>query len=184
MSVFFILILKTRSSFSNVKDGDIMAKKELLAGKKVLIVDDEPDILETLSSLLSMCEVVTASTFEEAKKAFESQAFDLAILDIMGVKGYELLEIAKERKVTPVMLTAHALSVEETKKSYLKGAALYVPKDEMVNIVTLLEDVLEAGGAGKSTWSRWMDRLGWYYDNRFGPDWKDSDKEFWDKILK
>ena len=160
-----------------------MAKEDLLAGKRVLIVDDEPDILETLSSLLSMCEVVTAATFEEAKKAFESQPFDLAILDIMGVKGYELLEIAKERKVTPVMLTAHALSVEETKKSYVKGAALYVPKDEMVNIVTLLNDVLEARGAGKSTWRRWMDRLGWYYDNRFGPDWKYADKEFWDNIL-
>jgi len=161
-----------------------MSNTDLLDGKKVLIVDDEPDVLEVLEELLTMCDVAKAGSFEEAEKLLKTQPFDIAILDIMGVDGFQLLEIANRRKTTAVMLTAHALSVEETKKSYLKGAALYVPKDEMVNIVTLLEDVLEAGGAGKSTWSRWMDRLGWYYDNRFGPDWKDSDKEFWDKILK
>jgi hypothetical protein len=81
------------------------------------------------------------------------------------------------------MLTAHALSVEDTKKSYLEGAALYIPKDEMSNITTYLNDVLDAKKKGKSTWRRWLDRLGWYYDNRFGPDWKYADKEFWDSIL-
>lgn len=160
-----------------------MAKKNQLMGKRVLIVDDERDILATLSDLLSMCEVVKASTFDEAKKALNKQKFDIAILDIMGVNGYELLEISKDRKVIPVMLTAHALNIAETKKSYLKGAAFYIPKEEMAKIVTFLNDVLEAKEAGRSTWHRWLDRLGWYYDNRFGPDWKDSDKEFWDQIL-
>ena len=161
-----------------------MTEKDLLEGKRILIVDDEPDVLETLAELLPMCDVVKASTFEAAEKAMNSRHFDIAILDIMGVNGYQLLERAKEKKITPVMLTAHALSVEDTKKSYLSGAALYIPKDEMTNIVTFLNDVLEAKSKGKSTWRRWWDRLGWYYDNRFGPDWKYSDKEFWDNILQ
>jgi hypothetical protein len=29
---------------------------------------------------------------------------------------------------------------------------------------------------------RWFDRLGVYYDKRFGPDWKKGDKSFWDKF--
>ena len=78
---------------------------DLLKGKTVLIVDDERDVLETLEDLLSMCEVVKASTFEEAKLALETQAFDIAVLDIMGVDGYKLLDIARNRKVIPVMLT-------------------------------------------------------------------------------
>ena len=160
-----------------------MAGKNLLKGKKVLIVDDETDVLETLAELLSMCDVVKASSFGEAEKAMNSHHFDIAILDIMGVDGYQLLDMAREKKLTAVMLTAHALSVEDTKKSYLKGAAFYIPKDEMANIVTFLNDVLEAEEKGKSTWRRWWDRLGWYYDNRFGPDWVYSDKEFWDNIL-
>lgn len=160
-----------------------MAKKDLLEGKRVLIVDDEPDVLITLESLLPMCETVSATTFDRAKEALNTERFDLAILDIMGVDGYKLLQIAAEKKVTAVMLTAHALSVEDTKKSRLEGAAYYIPKDQISNIQTLLNDVLEAKSEGKSTWRRWIERLGWYYDNRFGPDWKDADKEFWDQIL-
>ena len=39
-----------------------------------------------------------AATFEEGKALLESQVFDVAILDIMGVDGYGLLEIATGRK--------------------------------------------------------------------------------------
>ena len=147
--------------------------------KRILIVDDEPDILESLEELLPMCDVVKATNFEEARDLLETQYFDIAILDIMGVDGYKLLEIANERKVIPVMLTAHALSVEDTVKSYKEGAASYVPKEEMANIVTYLNDILEAKEQGKSVWWRWLDRFAVYYDRKFGPDWKSKDKEFW-----
>lgn len=160
-----------------------MPKKKLLTGKKILIVDDEPDILETLSELLPMCEIETASSFAEAEDALQNRFFDLTILDIMGVRGYDLLEIAKEKKVTAVMLTAHALSVEDTKKSFEKGASFFIPKDEIANIADFLVDILDAKTKGKSTWSKWLDRLEWYYHNRFGPNWKESDKEFWGQIM-
>ena len=112
----------------------------------------------------------------------ESEPFDIAILDIMGVDGYQLLKIAKKKKVIPVMLTAHALSVEDTVKSFKNGAASYVPKDEMINIAHFLNDILEAREKGKPVKERWLDRLGSYYDKKFGPDWKDGDKEFWEKV--
>jgi DNA-binding NtrC family response regulator len=158
--------------------------ESLLDGRKILIVDDEPDVLETLEQLLSMCVVVKATTFDEAKELLETQSFDIAILDIMGVQGYKLLDIAGERKVIAIMLTAHALSPEDAAKSFKEGAASYVPKDEMANITTFLNDILEAKEKGKSFWWRWLDRLGWYFDNRFGPDWKYADKDFWAKIQK
>ena len=160
-----------------------MSEKSLIDNKRILIVDDEPDILETLAELLSTCDVVKATNFEEAKDLLETQYFDIAILDIMGVDGYALLEIANRREVIPVMLTAHALSPDNIVKSYKEGAASYVPKDEMVNITTFLNDILEAKEQGKSTWLRWFDRLGNYLDKKFGPDWKTDDKEFWDKFM-
>jgi DNA-binding NtrC family response regulator len=151
--------------------------------KEILIVDDEPDVLEALEELLPMCNVVKASSFEEAKDVLEAQYFDIAILDIMGVDGYQLLEIANKRKVMAVMLTAHALSPEDTAKSYKEGAAYFVPKEKMSEIVTYLNDILEAKEQGKSFWSRWIDRFAVYYDEKFGPDWKDKDKEFWEKFM-
>ncbi len=153
--------------------------KGLLDKKKVIIVDDEPDVLETLAELIPMCEVTKATRFEEAKELLETQDFDIAILDIMGVDGYRLLEIAKQRKVLPVMLTAHALSPEHTMRSYKRGAALYVPKDKMASITTYLEDVLEALNRGKSTWWRWLDRFESYYEKKFEAQWKSKDEEFW-----
>ena len=159
-----------------------MTSKSLLEGKKILIVDDEPDVLETLEELLSMCEVTKASRFEQAKELLEIEYFDMAILDIMGVEGFDLLEIARERDVIAVMLTAHALSPENIVRSYKEGAASYLPKEEMANIATFLEEVLEAKEKGKHFWWRWLDRWGAYYDKKFGPDWREKEKEFWEKF--
>jgi DNA-binding NtrC family response regulator len=155
--------------------------EDVIVGKRILIVDDEPDILGTLEDLLDMCELETASNFEEAKEKLETQEFDMAILDIMGVDGYTLLDIAREKKIIAVMLTAHALTHEDIMKSYNSGAASYVPKEELVNIATYLNDILDAKGKGKHFWWRWLDRFGDYYDKKFGPDWQMDEKDFWDK---
>ncbi|HBF43838.1 MAG TPA: response regulator [Desulfobacteraceae bacterium] len=149
-----------------------MSDKGLLEGKRVLIVDDEPDVLETLRELLYMCEVVEASNFDKGKESLTKQSFDMAVLDIMGVDGYALLKIANERKVIPVMLTAHALSPDNIARSYEEGAASYIPKDKIANITTYLNDVLEAKEKGESLWWRWFDRLASYFDKKFGPDWQ------------
>jgi DNA-binding NtrC family response regulator len=160
-----------------------MANEDRLKGKRVLIVDDEPDVLEILEDLLDMCEVAKATNFEDAKTLLETQHFDLAILDIMGVSGYYLLGIANDKKVIAVMLTAHALTPEDIMRSYKEGAASYVPKDKMMEITTFLNDILEAKEKGKHFWWRWLDRLGTtYWEKKFGPNWKDRDKEFWDSF--
>ena len=159
-----------------------MNDNDLLNYKRVLIVDDEPDVLDVLEEQLPMCDVVKATNFEDAKELLETQYFDMAILDIMGVDGYKLLEIANKRNVIAVMLTAHALSPDNVVKSYKEGAASYVPKDEMGNITTYLNDILEAKEEGKHFWWRWMDRLGAYFDRKFGPNWRDGEEEIWNKF--
>jgi DNA-binding response OmpR family regulator len=156
-----------------------MTSKSLLDGKKILIVDDEPDVLDTLEDLLSTCQVVKATSFEEAKRQLEAQSFDMAVLDIMGVDGYKLLDIAVAKKVTAVMLTAHALSPEDTVKSFKGGAAFYVPKDKIADMETILTNILEAKKKGKSTWLPFMGWAEAYYNAKFGPKWEDRDKEFW-----
>ncbi len=156
-----------------------MKESGLLENRKVLVVDDEKDVLDTVEDLLSMCVVKKASTFEEGKTLLETQYFDIAILDIMGVDGYKLLEIATERKVLPVMLTAHALTPEDTVRSFKEGAAYYVPKDNVTEIATYLNDILEAREQGKSSWWRWLERFVDFYNRKFGPNWQKSDIEFW-----
>jgi len=159
-----------------------MEKYDLLQGKKVLIVDDEPDVRETLSELLDMCDITEASSFEEAKELFETQHFELAILDIMGVSGYELLEIATKKKVIAVMLTAYALTPEDVAKSHKGGAAYYIPKEKMVDIAIFLNDILKAKKEGKNTWEGWLSRMASFCEKKFGEDWQKNDKGFWERF--
>ena len=128
-----------------------------------------------------MCEIVTAANFEEAKTQLESQDFDVAILDIMGVDGYGLLEIANRKNIPALMLTAHAFTPDNLVKSIKEGAASYIPKEEITEITEYLIDVLKAKQAGKNPWESWQEKLpASYFERRWGAAWKDNDQKFWD----
>jgi CheY-like chemotaxis protein len=158
-----------------------MSENKLLEGKRVLAVDDEQDILDTLAELLPMCEVIKAASFDEAKQLLESQQIDLAILDIMGVDGYGLLDIATRKKIPAVMLTAHAWNPDNLVRSIKGGAVAYLPKEELSNISDYLVDVLTAQKEGRNPWESWHKRLPTsYFERRWGAAWQDTDKEFWD----
>jgi CheY-like chemotaxis protein len=158
---------------------DLKKAEKIIRGRKVIIVDDEKDVLDTLTDLLQVCKIDQASSFEDAKALLETEEYEVAILDIMGVNGYKLLEIAKSKKVAALMLTAHALSEADLRKSAEGGASYYAPKEEIDNIAIFVADVIEAVDQGKSAWVRMLERLGGYYDRRFGgTDWREKQKEF------
>ena len=160
-----------------------MDPQKIIMGRKVLIVDDEKDILDVLTELLELCKIDTASSFEEAKDLLGRYDYDIVVLDIMGVKGFDLLEIAKQKGIPALMLTAHALTEESLKKSAQDGAAYFVPKNEIEQIATFVADVLEARDKNKNPWVRWFERLGGTFDRIFtGPNWREREKEFWDKV--
>ena len=161
-----------------------MDVEKILKGKRILIVDDEEDILDFLTELLEMCKVDRASTFEDAKALLESNYYHVAVLDIMGVRGYELLEIANKREIPALMLTAHALSQDNLKKSFKKGAAYYVPKDEISKVDVFLADILDAIDKKKNVFVKWYERLSGFCDRRFGPNWKEDDPDFWNSLMK
>jgi FixJ family two-component response regulator len=52
-----------------------MDPTKILKGKRVLIVDDEEDVLEFLMEILDMCKIDKASTFEEAKNLLEANPY-------------------------------------------------------------------------------------------------------------
>jgi DNA-binding response OmpR family regulator len=159
-----------------------MKPEKVIAGKYVLIVDDEQDVLDTLVDLLDMCKLDTASSFSEAEKLLEENRYDIAVLDIMGVDGYELLKIANNRNIPAVMLTAHALTSDNLKRSAEEGAAYYAPKDKMQDIAAFLADVFQAVEEGKSPWERLFSRLGRFYDKQFhGTEWREQEKEYLNK---
>lgn len=162
-----------------------MSKKNILKGKRLLLVDDEPDVLDSLVEILDNSKLDTATSFKEAKKLLETQYYDLAVLDIMGVDGFELLNIANNNKISALILTANALSEESLKKSAKEGAAYFVPKDRMADIDVYIADVFAALEKNQNPWDRWFHKLGGVMDRRFhGISWREDEKDFWVRLTK
>ena len=146
-----------------------MRTESPLKDKIVLAVDDEPDVLDTLAELLDLCQVVKKTNYDDAVEYLNTGSPDLAILDIMGVNGFELLKLCVTKKIDAVMLTAHAFSIESLKKSLELGARAYLPKEKLADIVSFLEDVITM--EHKKNWQRLFNRLGGFLNASFGANW-------------
>ncbi len=155
--------------------------ESILNGKRILAVDDEPDVLDVLEDEIMEfcpdCQIDRATNFEAAKEMLAVCRYDIVILDIMGVRGFDLLSLARNRNFPVAMLTAHALSPEALKKSIEMGARAYLPKEKLGGIIPFLEDILEY--EAPAGWNRLFGKLGDFFDERFGPDWRKADDRFW-----
>lgn len=148
--------------------------KSVLDGRRLLLVDDEPDVLmvlkEQIESACPNCTLDEAATYEQAHDLLKKNDYDVVVLDIMGVRGFDLLKEAVARDMRVAMLTAHALSPEAMKRSHDLGARAYLPKAKLGEIVPFLEDVLQLDH--KAGWKRLLEKLGSYYDEQFKGDWR------------
>ena len=156
-------------------------KKSILDGKTILAVDDEADVMDVLEeevlNACQNCKFDKATHFEEASKKLASRSYDLVILDIMGVRGFDLLEQAVTQKLPVAMLTAHALTPNALKRSFEMGARAYLPKEKLGEIVPFLEDLLSSEYL--PGWKRLLMNLEGFFNSRWGEDWKKTDEAFW-----
>jgi DNA-binding NtrC family response regulator len=145
---------------------------EILKGKRILVVDDEPDILDTVSDLLNASTVVRVGNFEEARTLITEESFDLVILDIMGVNGFALLEACRANRLPAAMLTANAINVESLNVAVKLGAVSFLPKEELGRLPEIVAEILEDLSKGQTHWVRLFDRLGPFFEARFGVLWE------------
>lgn len=155
-----------------------MDTAKILKDKVVLIVDDESDVLDTVEDLLDSCLVTKARDFETARQYLMSFTYDIVILDIMGVDGFELLKISVKRGFPTVMLTAYALTPDVLEQSIRFGAVSFLPKEKLSELDDFLADVVLGGN--KPVWGKLFHKLGHLFDKRFGADWKDRNRFFRD----
>ena len=99
---------------------------------KVLIIDDEPNILSILYSLLcDQYECKTATSAAEALEYLKQDSYELVLSDIMmpGMSGLELLEeISRLGGDTVVVLISGNLSIQSAIEAMRRGAFDYVTK--------------------------------------------------------
>ncbi|MCA1960911.1 MAG: response regulator [Desulfomonile sp.] len=151
-----------------------------MVNKRILVVDDEPDVLETVVEILEKSFVETARTYDEAKDLLSSQGYDLAILDIMGVRGLDLLDDAVKRGIPAVMLTAPGFNPHYVLESMERGALSCFPKEDLAQLDVLLKEIFRIVSQDLNPVAFTIKRLEPLLDARFSPDWKTR----LDKLLK
>jgi len=127
-----------------------MANKAASGTKKILVVDDEEGILQTLKRLLVKTErqrlmVITAFSGEEALEKLAKERIDLVVTDVMmpGMNGLELLvEIKNRFPYTPVIVMTAYPSSEIKRATLLKGGLHLIEKPFDIN--ALREMIVDA----------------------------------------
>ncbi len=129
--------------------------------KKILIVDDDPDILEGLSDRLGLdgFDILNAKNGKEALKAIQNQSPDLTLLDLFlpDIQGLEILQTLRQAQETQppdennppqvqaeirppvIVMTAHG-SIEKAVEAMKIGAFDFLPKPFDLDHLTLVID--------------------------------------------
>jgi len=99
---------------------------------KILVVDDDPDIVRLLKYFLEAKgrQVQTASTGAEALELFKREPPDLVILDVMlpGMDGWTVLQKIRESSQVPVLMLTGKDTPTDKAKGLLSGADDYIAK--------------------------------------------------------
>jgi len=153
-----------------------MDVQSLLHGKKLLAVDDEADVLEIIKEEFPGSTLITAQEFNGALKLINEDVFDLVILDVMGVNGFELLKACRARHLPAAMLTARAINMESINTAIREGAVSFLPKEELNRLPELVAEILSELEQGRTHWAKLFERLGSYFKDKLGVSWEDLEK--------
>lgn len=121
---------------------------EYLKRKRILLVDDEQELLNMVVSILKeegFCNIVTAKTVKEALDLADSFAPELAILDVMlpDGNGFSLMEQLKKKSEYPILFLTARGEDEDKFQGFGLGADDYVvkpflPKELTFRIMAIL----------------------------------------------
>ena len=128
--------------------------------KKILIADDEPEIVDIVRKMLeNEYDVITAYDGEEAYQKAKKEKPDLILLDILMPKldGWEALKKIKsdeELKDIPVsMLTALPLTPEDTRDKPVDKIENYIVKPfNRTTLLKKIEDIFEREEEARKTY--------------------------------
>ena len=110
------------------------------AAKKLLMIDDDPDFVEGIKSILDTAgyDVDVAYNPDDGLKALQDKSYDLLLLDIMMGRGAEGIMIARKIRKDPVLREMPVLiitGIREQIAFLFPGSSVhphFVPVDELV----------------------------------------------------
>jgi signal transduction histidine kinase len=129
---------------------EILAAGERLAGRRILVVEDEPTLRDLLADALTLAraQVTAAPDGAVAWRAWQAGAFDLVLSDhrMPDCTGLELLERIRSRgsAVPFILVSGQGLEAAEESLSRAPGVRLLPKPFEMPRLMALMEEMLGA----------------------------------------
>jgi DNA-binding response OmpR family regulator len=130
---------------------DVLGLRKKASKTKILVVDDEPNIVQTLQDRLEMneYEVVTAGNGREGLQKFEQERPDVILLDVIMpiMDGHEMLEMLRKQPggqdVSVIMLTARS-QTQDIARANACGIDDYIVKPfDLSELLEKIESVVE-----------------------------------------
>jgi CheY-like chemotaxis protein len=146
---------------------------QILEGKRILVVDNEREVLGMVAEALATSEVVTVGNVDEARPLIATESFDLAILDTVGANGCDLLKDCHANKLPAAMLTTRRIEVTTLNLALKRGAMSFFPKDELKLLPETVAELLERVEKGKTYWAK----LFRFFGSVFKETWRVMDED-------
>jgi two-component system alkaline phosphatase synthesis response regulator PhoP/two-component system response regulator VicR len=130
---------------------DFLGLKKKTAKTKILVIDDEPNIVQTLQDRLEMneYEVITAGNGREGLEKFAQEKPDVILLDVIMpiMDGHEMLEKLRKQPdgqdVSVIMLTARS-QTQDIARANACGIDDYIVKPfDLSELLEKIEGVVE-----------------------------------------
>ena len=140
----------------------------MMKKKKILVADDEPEIVDIVKRMLEdEYEVITAYDGEEALEKAKKEKPDLILLDILMPKldGWETLKKLKEdeelKNIPVSMLTALPLTPDDTKEKPIDKIENYIVKPfTKETLLKKIKDIFEREEEAKKTYEELKKEVG------------------------
>ncbi|GAB4304473.1 MAG: hypothetical protein Kow0090_20030 [Myxococcota bacterium] len=134
-------------------------KKHSKETRRILIVEDEPDVLKLERQILETAGylVDTALKVDDALEKLEDRRYDLVITDIMmpGMNGYELADVIrdgrfKKNKDVPIIMVTAKTDPKDMSNGFNSGAVVYLMKPfTRSTLLTSVKTILPVEEDGK-----------------------------------